>query len=130
MKKRMNLAERYEGKNVVLLIVPEHSTTKKGWLVRFKNEYPEFSKDFYFRVVTPKAKLAERIRKINSYYNNIFFVNNPLENVELTYTELLRGLRNSTVVVNGGHLFRHREKLHIYSTELNSWDSKVANYLS
>lgn len=124
----MTLEQQYKGAKVVLLVVPEHTTTKKGWLERFKYQVPNFNNRI-FRVITPKSNIIQRVRKTNSYYDNIFFVNHPLKNSEHTYKEILREIKNATIAVNGCHLFRHRKRLHVFPTEFNDWENKVDKYL-
>lgn len=125
----MRLAQRYHGAKLILLIVPEHTTTKKGWMARYKHQVPHYN-DTIFRVITQNSDVLEQVRKINSHFKNVIFVNDPLENSELTYGEVLRELRNKRIFPNGTHLFRYKKPLHIFDIELSKWNAKKEKYLS
>ena len=126
----MRLDQIYDGSDVTLLIVPEHTTTKRGWLAKFKSKAPSKLNDSIFKVITKNSDILEQVRKINSHYKNVVFVNHPLQNSELKYSEVLREIKNKQIFPFGTHLFRYQEPLHIFDSELGRWKYKKELYLS
>lgn len=125
----MKLADRYNGANLVLLIVPEHTTTKRGWMERYKCKVPNYN-NHIFDVITPNSDVLEQVRKMNSHHKNLVFVNNPLKDTDITYSDVLRALGTKKIFPNGTHLFRYKKPLHIYDSQLGKWDIELKKYLS
>jgi len=126
---RIPYNKQYDGRKLAILIVPSHTTSKRGWLEKFLNNVPSHS-DKLFKIVTSEQDLKEKIRKANTHIKSVYFVNNPIAQNE--YSHVLKVIRDKgrNIEVMGLHLFRHRKKLCLFDTQLKQWNDKVKQYLS
>ena len=120
----MNLNKRYQGKRPALLIVPAGSKSKRGWINALNIKF-KYSDDYIFRVFTSEADLPRQLRKMSSRFSNIFFINNPLDN----YAELMKIAEQKSAIIQGLHIFRHRQIVAIQSFQLNTWNMIIKDIL-